>query len=56
MRQRVCFEVDRTPVIADLYLPAEAAPHPAVVVAGPMAAMKEQVTGVYAWHLVGAPA
>ncbi len=51
MRQRVCFEVDRTPVVADLYLPAEASPHPAVVVAGPMTSVKEQVTGVYACAL-----
>lgn len=51
MRQRVFFEVDRTRIVADLYLPREDGPHPAVVVAGPMTSVKEQVTGVYACAL-----
>jgi uncharacterized protein len=51
MRQRVFFEVDDVPVVGDLYLPADAGPHPAVVVGGPMTSVKEQVTGVYACAL-----
>jgi fermentation-respiration switch protein FrsA (DUF1100 family) len=51
MRQRVFFEVSGEPVVADLYLPASEGPHPAVVVAGPMTSVKEQVTGVYACAL-----
>ncbi|NOU26360.1 MAG: alpha/beta hydrolase [Polyangiaceae bacterium] len=51
MRQRVFFEVDGTPVVGDLYLPAATGPHPAVVVAGPMTSVKEQVTGTYACAL-----
>ena len=51
MRQRVFFEVDHEMVVGDLYLPAGAGPHPAVVVGGPMTSVKEQVTGVYACAL-----
>jgi uncharacterized protein len=51
VRQRVFFEVDGVPVVGDLYLPAADAPHRAVVVAGPMTSVKEQVTGVYACAL-----
>jgi uncharacterized protein len=48
MKQRMRFEVGGTPVLADLYRPAGGGPHPAVVVAGPMTSVKEQVAGVYA--------
>ena len=48
MRQRVQFVVAGERVIGDLYLPAAAAPAAAVVVAGPMTSVKEQVTGTYA--------
>lgn len=51
MRQRITFDVDGSRVVGDLYLPAEPGPHAAVVVAGPMTAVKEQVTGVYACAL-----
>lgn len=48
MKQRLWFEVDDEPVVGDLYRPAGPGPHPALVVAGPMTSVKEQVTGVYA--------
>lgn len=51
MRERVFFEIAGVPVVGDLYLPAGEGPHPAVVVAGPMTSVKEQVTGVYACAL-----
>jgi uncharacterized protein len=51
MRQRVFFAIEGVPVVGDLYLPAEPGPHPAVVVAGPMTSVKEQVSGVYACAL-----
>lgn len=51
MRQRVFLDVAGVPVVGDLYLPTAAGPHPAVVVAGPMTSVKEQVTGVYACAL-----
>ncbi len=48
MKERVRFEVAGELLVGDLYLPPSAGPHPAVVVAGPMTSVKEQVTGVYA--------
>jgi hypothetical protein len=51
MKQRVHFKVGQDTVVGDLYLPATAGPHAAVVVAGPMTSVKEQVTGVYACAL-----
>lgn len=51
MRQRVFFEVNQVPVVGEVYWPAQPGPHPAVVVAGPMTSVKEQVTGVYACAL-----
>jgi hypothetical protein len=51
MRQRVFFDIGPVAVVGDLYLPAASGPHPAVVVAGPMTSVKEQVTGVYACAL-----
>lgn len=48
MKQRVRFEVAGDTLVGDLYLPESSGPHPAVVVAGPMTSVKEQVTGVYA--------
>lgn len=47
-REQLRFTVDGDAVVGDLYLPAGAGPHPAVVVGGPMTSVKEQVTGVYA--------
>jgi hypothetical protein len=47
MRQRVFFDAGGDRVLDDLYLPAAPGPHPAVAVAGPMTAVKEQVTGVH---------
>ncbi|MCM0018456.1 MAG: alpha/beta hydrolase [Tagaea sp.] len=46
--ERVAFEVEGERIAADLHLPGGPGPHPAVVVAGPMTSVKEQVTGVYA--------
>jgi hypothetical protein len=46
--ERINLVVDGDSVVGDLYLPDEPGPHPAVVVAGPMTSVKEQVTGVYA--------
>jgi fermentation-respiration switch protein FrsA (DUF1100 family) len=46
--ERIAFEVDGDRVVGDLYWPSGADPHPAVIVAGPMTSVKEQVTGVYA--------
>lgn len=48
MKQRIQFEVAGETLVGDLYLPSAPGPHPAVVVAGPMTSVKEQVTGVYA--------
>ena len=48
MKQRVQFEIAGEPVVGDLFVPPGVGPHPAVVVAGPMTSVKEQVTGVYA--------
>ena len=38
-------------LVGHLHVPTGAGPHPAVVVAGPMTSVKEQVTGVYATAL-----
>lgn len=46
--ERVEFRVAGEPVVGHLHLPEGPGPHPAVVVAGPMTSVKEQVTGVYA--------
>lgn len=46
--KRIAFEVEGDRVVGDLYLPSGAGPYPAVIVAGPMTSVKEQVTGVYA--------
>ncbi len=46
--ERVSFRVADDRVVADLHLPDAAAPRAAVVVAGPMTSVKEQVTGTYA--------
>jgi uncharacterized protein len=46
--ERLSFSLDGDTLVGDLYLPAAAGPDPAVVVAGPMTSVKEQVTGVYA--------
>lgn len=48
MKQRIYFELDGTRIVGDLFVPPGSGPHPAVVVAGPMTSVKEQVTGVYA--------
>src|SRR3712207_475446 len=48
MPERLRFEVEGDEVVGDLYLPEGERPFPAVVVAGPMTSVKEQVTGVYA--------
>lgn len=48
-RHRIRFSVEGATLVGDLYLPAHGnGAHPAVVVAGPMTSVKEQVTGVYA--------
>lgn len=51
MKQRIWMEVEGVPVVGDLFLPGGTGPFPAVVVAGPMTSVKEQVTGVYACAL-----
>ncbi len=51
MKQRVHLVIEGEVVLGDLFLPATPGPHPAVVVAGPMTSVKEQVTGVYACAL-----
>jgi uncharacterized protein len=51
MKQRVHFRVGDETVVGELYLPAATGRHAAVVVAGPMTSVKEQVTGVYACAL-----
>ncbi|WP_205479035.1 alpha/beta hydrolase [Sphingomonas arenae] len=48
MTERIRFEVEGSSVVGDLHLPTAPGQHPAVVVAGPMTSVKEQVTGVYA--------
>ena len=46
--ERIEFEVEGDRVVGDLHLPSGAGPHKAVIVAGPMTSVKEQVTGLYA--------
>jgi len=46
--ERITFEVEGDRVVGDFYRPSVPGPHPAVIVAGPMTSVKEQVTGVYA--------
>jgi len=46
--ERVTFSVAGDKVVGNLHLPEGRGPYPAVVVAGPMTNVKEQVTGVYA--------
>lgn len=46
--ERVAFAVDGERVVGDLYHPVGQRAHPAVIVAGPMTSVKEQVTGIYA--------
>lgn len=48
MISRIAFSVDGDRLVGNLHLPASGAGLPAVVVAGPMTSVKEQVTGVYA--------
>ncbi|WP_290805997.1 alpha/beta hydrolase [Aquidulcibacter sp.] len=48
MIQRIYFSVGGDPVVGDLHLPDLGATGSAVVVAGPMTSVKEQVTGIYA--------
>lgn len=45
---RITFGVDDETVVGNLYRPSGSSSHPAVVVAGPMTSVKEQVTGTYA--------
>jgi uncharacterized protein len=45
---RLVFEIEGDRLVGDLYRPSGSGPHPAVIVAGPMTSVKEQVTGVYA--------
>ncbi|HEU4406346.1 MAG TPA: dienelactone hydrolase family protein [Polyangiaceae bacterium] len=49
--ERVAFDVGGARVVGHLHLPAGPGRAPAVVVAGPMTGVKEQVTGVYAGAL-----
>lgn len=44
----ISFEVEGDRVLGNLHLPGMGATGPAVIVAGPMTSVKEQVTGVYA--------
>jgi len=46
--ERIVFDVGGDRVVGDLHWPVGHGPHPAVIVAGPMTSVKEQVTGVYA--------
>jgi dienelactone hydrolase len=46
--ERISFTVAGDTVVGDLHLPQGRGPFPAVIVAGPMTSIKEQVTGVYA--------
>jgi fermentation-respiration switch protein FrsA (DUF1100 family) len=48
MVECIGFEVGGEQVVGHLHLPSGAGPYPALVVAGPMTSVKEQVTGVYA--------
>ncbi len=46
--ERIDYIVEGDRIVGDLHFPGMAGPHPAVIVAGPMTSVKEQVTGVYA--------
>lgn len=48
MKQRVFIKLKDEQLVGELYLPLGPGPHPAIVVAGPMTSVKEQVSGVYA--------
>lgn len=48
MTKRIAFEIDGENVVGDLHVPAGQGPFPAVLTAGPMTSVKEQVTGTYA--------
>lgn len=48
MLERIAFTIAGDTVVGDLYLPDAPGRRPAVVVAGPMTSVKEQVSGVYA--------
>lgn len=48
MPERLTFELDGSQLVGNLFRPVSGGPHAAVVVAGPMTSVKEQVTGVYA--------
>lgn len=48
MLERIVFPVAGEALVGHLHLPDAPAPHAAVLVAGPMTSVKEQVTGVYA--------
>lgn len=48
MIKSISFEVEGDRVVGNLHLPETGATGPAVIVAGPMTSVKEQVTGVYA--------
>lgn len=49
--QRITFNVEGEPMVGVLHRPDHSGAAPAVVVAGPMTSVKEQVTGVYAHAL-----
>jgi len=49
--ERIAFDLAGDRVVGDLWRPEGPGPHPAVIVAGPMTSVKEQVTGVYAQAL-----
>lgn len=46
--ERVSFDIDGTPIVGHLHMPATKGRHPAVITGGPMTSVKEQVTGTYA--------
>ena len=46
--ERVIFDCAGVQLVGDLHLPAGRAPHPGIIVGGPMTSVKEQVTGTYA--------
>jgi fermentation-respiration switch protein FrsA (DUF1100 family) len=45
---RIAFDIAGDRVVGNLHWPEGPGPHPAVIMAGPMTSVKEQVTGVYA--------
>ena len=49
--EKVSFDVDGTPLVGDLYKPADAAEAPAVAIIGPMTYQKEQAPTEYARRL-----